>query len=175
MQVSVITPGELAGFVNGYAPQPSAAPAPPPSRSTVLGTALSEAIAACRDDFVRECAGALWEACAAEMAVRASLLNARLREFSFTPAVTEGGELGWQHRGQPPGEVFLRDLLTASLLHVVLTYGWESIGVCAAHDCVDIYVDASRRRPRKYCSSTCLNRARVRAHRARGTATTSGP
>lgn len=166
----MVPPGELADFVNGYAPQPAAALSPPSSRSSVLGPALAQAVAACSNDVVCDSAGALWQVCAADRAQRAGLLNARLREFSLSPTVTEGGELGWQQHGHPSDRGFLRDLLTVSVLQVVLTYGWDSIGICDAHDCVDLYVDASRRRPRKYCSATCLNRARVRAHRARGTA-----
>jgi len=39
---------------------------------------------------------------------------------------------------------------------------------CAAEDCSGIYVDASRGRRRRWCSSArCGNRARVAAHRAR--------
>ena len=39
---------------------------------------------------------------------------------------------------------------------------------CAAEDCSGIYVDASRGRTRRWCSSArCGNRARVAAHRAR--------
>ena len=39
---------------------------------------------------------------------------------------------------------------------------------CAAEDCSGIYVDASRARTRRWCSSArCGNRARVAAHRAR--------
>lgn len=44
----------------------------------------------------------------------------------------------------------------------------ELLRECAAHDCSGIYVDTSRARTRRWCSTArCGNRARVAAHRAR--------
>lgn len=41
------------------------------------------------------------------------------------------------------------------------------MGICGADRCVDVWVDSSCRRPRKYCSETCSVRTRVAAHRHR--------
>lgn len=41
------------------------------------------------------------------------------------------------------------------------------LGVCDAHRCADVFVDASRGTTRRYCSSTCSSRAKVAAFRAR--------
>ncbi|HEY8340295.1 MAG TPA: CGNR zinc finger domain-containing protein [Egibacteraceae bacterium] len=41
------------------------------------------------------------------------------------------------------------------------------LGVCQAHGCADVYLDASRGATRRYCSPTCASRAKVAAFRAR--------
>jgi predicted RNA-binding Zn ribbon-like protein len=41
------------------------------------------------------------------------------------------------------------------------------LGTCEADACVDVYVDRSRSRMRRYCSITCQNRTKVAAFRAR--------
>lgn len=63
------------------------------------------------------------------------------------------------------------DQLTASctvcLIEAITTYGWGRLGICDGRDCVDVYLDRAGRAPRRYCSAACLNRAKVRAFRAR--------
>jgi hypothetical protein len=49
-------------------------------------------------------------------------------------------------------------------------YGWSRLGICAGDDCLDGYLDEAGRRTRRYCSVTCLSRARVRAGSAGGSA-----
>lgn len=41
------------------------------------------------------------------------------------------------------------------------------VGTCAADRCVDVFVDLSPAGVKKYCSTTCLTRTKVAAHRAR--------
>lgn len=43
--------------------------------------------------------------------------------------------------------------------------GRAAWGVCAAPDCMRVFVDAGRRRPQRYCSARCATRVRVSAHR----------
>jgi predicted RNA-binding Zn ribbon-like protein len=43
----------------------------------------------------------------------------------------------------------------------------ERLGVCADHQCADVYVDASPGGHRRFCSLTCQNRARTAAYRRR--------
>lgn len=45
------------------------------------------------------------------------------------------------------------------------------LGVCTGDRCVDVYVDLSPARRRRFCSLTCQNRSRVAAFRARHAAT----
>jgi predicted RNA-binding Zn ribbon-like protein len=41
------------------------------------------------------------------------------------------------------------------------------LGVCTAHRCDRVYVDTSRNGTRRYCSTSCQNRVKTAAFRAR--------
>jgi predicted RNA-binding Zn ribbon-like protein len=45
------------------------------------------------------------------------------------------------------------------------------LGTCADDGCAGIVLDLSRNRSRRFCSTTCTNRAAVAAYRARQAAT----
>ncbi len=53
------------------------------------------------------------------------------------------------------------------LASVMVEHGMDRFGTCAAVDCDDVYVDASRNRSRRHCSSTCSTREAVSAYRKR--------
>lgn len=54
------------------------------------------------------------------------------------------------------------------LASIVNEHGFGRLRVCERHDCVDVFVDMSRNRSRRYCSpEVCGNRASVEAYRAR--------
>jgi predicted RNA-binding Zn ribbon-like protein len=57
--------------------------------------------------------------------------------------------------------------VSMAMANVVTRYGRERLGVCAASDCGDVFVDTSRNRSRRYCSETCASRTTVSAYRAR--------
>jgi predicted RNA-binding Zn ribbon-like protein len=59
------------------------------------------------------------------------------------------------------------------LASVMVENGRSRFGVCNAGDCEDVYVDASRNRSRRHCSSTCSTREAVTAYRRRQTAETA--
>jgi predicted RNA-binding Zn ribbon-like protein len=63
--------------------------------------------------------------------------------------------------------------VSMALSLLVCTQGRERLGICAAEDCADCYVDTSRNRSRRYCSETCASRTTVSAYRARRRAATS--
>lgn len=56
------------------------------------------------------------------------------------------------------------------LATVMVENGVERFGMCNAGDCDDVYVDASRNRSRRHCSTTCSTREAVSAYRRRQTA-----
>lgn len=61
-------------------------------------------------------------------------------------------------------------LLVAALRtirEVLAERGADAIGTCADDQCVDVWIDGPRGRPRRYCSDYCSSRARVAAYRRR--------
>lgn len=55
----------------------------------------------------------------------------------------------------------------AGLAHVACGAPDVTVGVCAAVDCGQFFVDQSRNRSRRFCSNTCASRTTVAAYRAR--------
>ncbi len=62
-----------------------------------------------------------------------------------------------------------------ALLEVATEIGVERIGICSAGRCVDVYIDRSPRRNRRYCSELCQKRERVQRHRSRNRVQFSAP
>ncbi|TNC45890.1 CGNR zinc finger domain-containing protein [Mumia zhuanghuii] len=54
-----------------------------------------------------------------------------------------------------------------TLTDVVVARGAAVLGVCEGVECVDVWIDGPRGRPRRYCCSQCGGRVRVAAHRRR--------
>lgn len=106
---------------------------------------------------------------AGESAAAAEILNEVLRDTSATPRISHHGD--HVHMHFEPGEGRLADWLgatTAMGLSVVLCdYGYERFGTCDSSTCDDAYIDTSRNRSRRHCSSTCTTRENVAAHRKR--------
>lgn len=99
-------------------------------------------------------------------AERADRLNALLDRSALSPRVDPAGGTGWTSGATGPAAVAMAGCAVA-LLAAVREHGWTLLGACAGDDCVDVYLATSARGGRRYCSSTCLNRARVRAYRSR--------
>lgn len=60
---------------------------------------------------------------------------------------------------------------TAMGLSVVLCdVGLDRFGSCSSHDCVDVFVDTSKNKSRRHCSTTCATRENVAAYRKRARA-----
>jgi hypothetical protein len=96
---------------------------------------------------------------------RTAALDALLTTARLTPSITDEAQLQWRTNHTAAAKLVAAGSATA-LLTVVHSDGWHRLGVCAGTDCVDVHLDRYRR-PRRYCSTTCLNRARIRAYRAR--------
>jgi len=101
-------------------------------------------------------------------------LNTLLDCCSPVPRATNhDGEL---HLHYSPDGAPIVDQLGATvamgMAHVVCKYGRERLGICAAGDCADVFVDTSRNKSRRYCSETCASRTTVSAYRARQRAQT---
>lgn len=96
-------------------------------------------------------------------------LNALLDRCRPAPRMTaHDGTLHLHYSGD---DARLVDQLGATvamgLALLVCRYGRGRLGICAADDCADVFVDTSRNRSRRYCSDTCASRTTVSAYRAR--------
>lgn len=94
---------------------------------------------------------------------RRAILNDLIPKVSPTPTVAVDGPR-WCVRRE-------RELQAATILSLVEHARHDPdlarLGICAAHRCVDAYVDRSQGRVRRYCSLTCQNRAKALALRQR--------
>jgi predicted RNA-binding Zn ribbon-like protein len=96
-------------------------------------------------------------------------INRLLAENAATPRVsTHGG--GPHLHFEPSGTKFVKWLAVTSamgLATVLVDQGVDRFGVCAAETCRDVFIDTSRNRSRRHCSTTCSTRENVAAFRRR--------
>jgi predicted RNA-binding Zn ribbon-like protein len=103
----------------------------------------------------------------------ADALNHLLAKNGAVPRVSTHGGSPHLHF-ETSGTSFSRwlSVVTAmGLATAVVDQGIERFGVCAAEDCKDVFLDTSRNRSRRHCSSTCSTRENVAAYRKRQRAT----
>ncbi|MCZ2526449.1 CGNR zinc finger domain-containing protein [Streptomyces sp. HB2AG] len=101
----------------------------------------------------------------------ARLLNTMVAAAGTTPRITDHDGYDWHVHYFAPG-ASLADHLGAdcgmAVAFLVVAGERERLRRCEAPDCRRIFVDLSRNRSRRYCSSrTCGNRLHVAAYRAR--------
>ncbi|MEV6746597.1 CGNR zinc finger domain-containing protein [Streptomyces sp. WC2508] len=101
----------------------------------------------------------------------ASLVNALVAAAGTTPQLSNHDGYDWHVHYFAPG-ASIADHLAAdcgmALAFIVVAGEQERLRRCEAPDCRHAFVDLSRNRSRRYCSSrTCGNRLHVAAYRAR--------
>jgi predicted RNA-binding Zn ribbon-like protein len=110
---------------------------------------------------------ALWEA--DEDAIAAEV-NRMLREAGALPQLVTHDGWGY-HLHATPSDAPLADRMAVeaamALVDVVRAQELDRLRVCEAEDCGDVFVDLSKNRSRRYCSTACANRVNVAAFRAR--------
>ena len=93
-----------------------------------------------------------------------------LRDARALPQLIEHDGFDY-HLHATPSDAPLADrmLVEAAMafVDVVRQQERERLRTCEADDCADVYVDLSRNRSRRYCSTSCGNRMNVAAFRAR--------
>lgn len=97
------------------------------------------------------------------------LVNKILAEHGAIPRVsTHSGEphLHFEPIGTSISS-WLGAITAMGLATVIIENGVERFGVCGASNCEDAYIDTSRNRSRRHCSTTCSTREAVAAYRAR--------
>lgn len=119
---------------------------------------------------VHELRAALREVFETDDETRASeLINDILAEHGATPRVSNHSGTPHLHF-EPVGtsiSSWLGAITAMALATVIIENGVERFGVCDASNCDDVYIDTSRNRSRRHCSSTCSTREAVAAYRAR--------
>lgn len=108
---------------------------------------------------------------AADAQVAASLVNALVAAAGTTPQLSNHDGYDWHVHYFAP-DASLADHLAAdcgmALAFIIVAGETERLRRCEAPDCRHAFVDLSRNRSRRYCSSrTCGNRLHVAAYRAR--------
>ncbi|MBB1256533.1 CGNR zinc finger domain-containing protein [Streptomyces alkaliterrae] len=101
----------------------------------------------------------------------AELVNALVAKAGTTPQLTDHDGYDWHVHYFAPG-ASVADHLAAdggmALGYLIVGGERERLRRCAAPDCRRAFIDLSRNRSRRYCSSrTCGNRLHVAAYRAR--------
>lgn len=99
------------------------------------------------------------------------IVNRILAEHGATPRVsTHSGEphLHFEPIGKSISS-WLGAITAMGLATVIIENGVNRFGVCGASNCEDVYIDSSRNRSRRHCSTTCSTREAVAAYRARQT------
>lgn len=97
------------------------------------------------------------------------LINDILAEHGAAPRVSIHSGTPHLHF-EPVGtsiSSWLGAITAMGLATVIIENGVERFGVCGASNCDDVYIDTSRNRSRRHCSSTCSTREAVAAYRAR--------
>lgn len=106
---------------------------------------------------------------AEDAATAAAAINGILSDNGATPHLSVHG--GPPHLHFEPSDVSLSKWMGVvtgmGLATVLADHGIERLGICQASDCNDAYVDTSRNRSRRHCSTTCGTREHVAAHRER--------
>ena len=183
----------LVEFINEYAAEPrrvddstdhssyrdlaELAATAPVARGLVTGVATTD-----RLQDLAALADRLYEVFAkaqAEPGSAVEAVNALLRQSGAAPHLSwgeHGSVADWRLLAAPKSEDRLIRTLQAAC--ALALYQWvigkgslDRLGVCDAHRCADVYVDVTQATSRRYCSTSCGNRAKVAAHRARARTT----
>jgi predicted RNA-binding Zn ribbon-like protein len=100
----------------------------------------------------------------------AELVNRLLGEEHALPQLVRHGEHDWHiHAVAPDAPLATRMAVEAAMamIDVIRVDELSRLDVCADEDCRGLVLDLSRNRSRRFCSTTCGNRAAVAAYRAR--------
>lgn len=100
----------------------------------------------------------------ATTSARLDALNHAIAGVAPLPVATGEGQ---RWRIADPGDRLEASLVMALAEHARGDPALDRLGVCAERRCADAFVDTTQARSRRYCSITCQNRVKARAHRRR--------
>ncbi|HEU5455926.1 MAG TPA: CGNR zinc finger domain-containing protein [Nocardioides sp.] len=121
-------------------------------------------------EAVRAIRGPLRQLLTAERDAAVPLVNAILAEHRALPQLLRHDALDWHLHAVELSAPFATRVAVETALamvDVIRSHEMSRLGICALDDCEGIVLDLSRNRSRRFCSTTCGNRAAVAAYRAR--------
>lgn len=98
------------------------------------------------------------------------LVNAVLADARAVPQLVDHDDWGWHFHATPdeaPLAVRMAVEAAMAITDVVRAGDLERLRRCEADGCADAYVDLSRNRSKRFCSTTCGNRMAAAAYRER--------
>ena len=96
------------------------------------------------------------------------LINALLREFPAAPHVSTSPPWSLHyHDHSLPAASAWQVGCAAALGSFISSGAWQYIGHCEAERCDRVFMDATRNQSKRFCSTRCQNRAKVRSFRLR--------
>jgi predicted RNA-binding Zn ribbon-like protein len=98
------------------------------------------------------------------------IVNRMLADARALPQLVRHDHWDWHlHAVTPDAPLTTRITVETAMamIDVIRLDEMSRLGVCADDDCDGIVLDLSRNRSRRFCSTTCTNRAAVAAYRAR--------
>jgi predicted RNA-binding Zn ribbon-like protein len=98
------------------------------------------------------------------------IVNQVLRERRALPQLVKHDQWDYHvHATDPQAPLADRMAVEAAMAiaDVIRIGELGRLRICGAEDCGDVYVDLSKNRSRRFCDTTCGNRANVAAYRAR--------
>jgi predicted RNA-binding Zn ribbon-like protein len=100
----------------------------------------------------------------------AALINDLLADYRVAPQLTNHDGRKWHLHFSEDGAPVADRLASSSAIGLSMAMhesGRARFGICSADDCLDVFIDTSRNRSRRYCEDSCSTRTNVAAYRAR--------
>ena len=149
---TLTTPGELVAFLDEH---------------EFTGTRVGDLAEL---EAVRELRPRLRTVLTSDRDTAAGLVNDLLGEEHALPQLVRHGGHDWHiHAVAPDAPLATRIGVEAAMamIDVIRADEMSRLDICADPDCEGLVLDLSRNRSRRFCSTTCTNRAAVAAYRAR--------
>ncbi|MET0930051.1 MAG: CGNR zinc finger domain-containing protein [Aeromicrobium sp.] len=112
----------------------------------------------------------LRELLTAERDAAVDVVNRMLSDGDARPQLRRHDGFDWHLHATEDGRPFAVRIAVETamaMVDVIRADEMSRLGVCADDDCQGLVLDLSRNRSRRFCSTTCGNRAAVQAYRAR--------
>jgi predicted RNA-binding Zn ribbon-like protein len=98
------------------------------------------------------------------------IVNRVLRESNALPQLVKHDQLDYHIHAVPMDAPLAERMAVEAAMAMADVIRTDELGrlrVCGGENCQDVYVDLSKNRSRRFCDTSCGNRANVAAYRAR--------